>query len=61
MFFSWLRSSIALSLPGLVFALIFTVPNYFQLRTITNTKTTPIVNRTHFDQVSITYKKVFPY
>ena len=28
----WLRSSLILSLPGLVFSLLFTLPNYFMIR-----------------------------
>ena len=32
--YRWLRSSTALSLPGLLFSVLFTLPNYFQLRTV---------------------------
>ncbi|XP_023320601.1 FMRFamide receptor isoform X2 [Eurytemora carolleeae] len=30
----WLRSSLILAIPGLVFSLVFTLPNYFMIRTV---------------------------
>ena len=32
---SWMKSPLCLSLPGLLFSLVFTLPHYFQMRTIT--------------------------
>jgi len=30
----WLKSSVALSLPGIIFSILFTLPNYFQMETV---------------------------
>jgi len=35
----WLRSSLLLTAPGIVFSIIFTLPNYFQLCTVTRDST----------------------
>ena len=32
--YRWLRSSVVLSMPGILFAVLFTLPNYFQLKTV---------------------------
>jgi hypothetical protein len=32
---SWMKSPLCLSLPGLAFSLVFTLPHYFQMKTIT--------------------------
>ena len=46
----WTRSALRLSLPGLVFTLIFTSPNYFQLRTVRKSVRSPLTN-TQFAKV----------
>ena len=48
----WLKSSLVLSLPGIMFAVIFTLPNYFQLKTVLETSLIPLENITHAEQVS---------
>ena len=30
----WLRSWVVLSVPGMIFSILFTLPNYFQLSTV---------------------------
>ena len=47
----WLRSPALLSLPGIIFAVLFTLPNYFQLKTVMETSVTEFDNNTHSDQV----------
>ena len=53
-FSRWLRSSVVLSLPGLVFSVLFTLPNYFQLRTIIKTDViTKLDNKTHSQLIEV--------
>jgi len=57
----WLRSSVVLSLPGLVFSVLFTLPNYFQLRTIIKTDViTKLDNKTHSQLIEL-LRDVYPF
>ena len=47
----WLNSSVLLALPGLLFSVIFTLPNYFQVKTVIKTSLIPLENSTWSDEV----------
>ena len=47
----WLNSSVLLALPGLLFSVIFTLPNYFQVKTVIKTSLKPLDNSTWSDEV----------
>ena len=47
----WLNSSVLLALPGLLFSVIFTLPNYFQVKTVMKTSLKSLENSTWSDEV----------
>ena len=51
-YFSWMKSSLILSLPGLVFSLVFTLPHYFQLSTLLVPNMIPLPHNHTLWQVS---------